>query len=381
MPHHRRFSGRPTAGFGTTAAALLALGAALAGCSKEPAPVAAARPVAVIAPTPLQGAAVGEAYPGSVRARVESPLSFRVAGKITERRVDIGAPVKKGQVLAVLDPVDARLNVEASRAAVSAAEADAKLAESEYRRHVDLAERGFVSKSLLDQRSNQLDLAKSRLEQQRSQLAVVRNQAGYTSLVADADGIVTDIQADAGQVVSAGQPVFGFARNGELEVRISVPEGPAVDVLRKSPALRIALWALPGKTYDGVVREIASAADGRTRTHEARITIQNPDADVKLGMTANVQVGSTPGPASWRLPLTAVGEAGGKPAIWRVSGGDGDTAATAQPLEIKVLQYLNDSAIVTGDIKPGDRVISAGVQLLVPGMAVKAIDRAAPVAL
>jgi multidrug efflux system membrane fusion protein len=360
---------------------LLTTSLAFAGCHKEAPPAVTARPVAVIVPTPAQGAMVGEAYPGSVRARIESPLSFRVSGKITERRVDIGARVKKGDVLAVLDPIDARLNVEASKAAVTSAEADTKLAESEYKRYVDLSERGFVSKSLLDQRANELDLAKAKLEQQRSQFAVVRNQAAYTSLIADSDGIVTDIQADAGQVVSAGQAVLGFARDGEREVRISVPEGPAVDVLSKAPALRISLWALPGKVYEGKLREVASAANPQTRTHEARVSFVAADGDVKLGMTANVSVGSTPGAASWRLPLTAIGDAQGKATIWRVVGGKGDDAATAQPLAITVVQLLNDSAIVTGDIKPDDRVISAGVQLLLPGMSVKPIDRTAPVAL
>ncbi|WP_428309825.1 efflux RND transporter periplasmic adaptor subunit [Hydrocarboniphaga sp.] len=352
---------------------------ALAGCHKEAPPAASARPVAVIAPAPAQGAMVGEAYPGSVRARIESPLSFRVAGKITERRVDIGARVKKGEVLAVLDPVDARLNVEASKAAVASAEADAKLAESEYKRYVDLSERGFVSKSLLDQRANELDLAKARLDQQRSQFAVVRNQAAYTSLIADSDGIVTDIQADAGQVVSAGQAVLGFARDGEREVRISVPEGAAVETLRKATALRISLWAIPGKFYEGRLREIASAASAQTRTHEARVSFVAADDEVKLGMTANVSVGSTPGAASWRLPLSAIGDAQGKPVIWRVQGDKENT--TAQPLPVTVVQLLNDSAIVSGDIKPADQVISAGVQLLIPGMPVKAIDRTAPVAL
>jgi len=362
----------------TIAVALLSA-LALGACHDEAPPAAGPRPVAVISPTPLQGAMVGEAYPGTVRARIESPLSFRVAGKIVERRVDIGARVKKGEVLAVLDPVDARLNVQASQSAVAAAEADAKLAQSEYQRYVDLKASGFASASLLDQRANQLELAKARLTQARSELAVVRNQAGYTSLVADADGIVTDVQADAGRVVSAGEPVMGFARDGEREVRISVPEGAAVQTLRDAPALQIALWALPGKHYQGRVREIAGSADASTRTHEARISFIAADDDVKLGMTASVQVGSTPAAPAWRLPLTAVGDAGGKPVVWRISV-NGDQA-TAQPLPVKVLQYLNDAAIVSGDIKPEDRLISAGVQLLTPGMAVKAIDRTAPVAL
>ncbi len=350
--------------------------ASLAACHKEVPPPAVARPVAVVAPMPMQGIA-GEAYPGSVRARVETPLSFRVPGKIVERRADIGVHVSKGTVLAVLDPVDARLNVDASRAAASAAEADAQLAQSEYQRYKNLSDSGFVSSSALDVQRNQAELAAAKLKQARSQLAVVRNQAGYTSLIADADGSVTEVIADAGQVVSAGQAVLGFARDGEREVRISVPEGAAVEALRKAAQLGITLWAVPGKTYPGKLREIAESADARGRTHEARVSFVESDDQVRVGMSASVIVGAVTDRSAWRLPLSAVSEVAGKPVIWRVQG----DPATAQPLAVEVLQLLNDSAVVAGAIGKDDRVISAGLQLLTPGMAVKPIDRAAPVAL
>lgn len=353
----------------------------LSACRKQEAPPPAPRPVAVIAPVPLQDLA-GEAYPGSVRARVETPLSFRVPGKITERRVDIGVHVSKGAVLAVLDPIDARLNVEASVAAVSAAEADAQLAESEFKRYQNLSESGFVSSSALDLRRNQMELAQARLKQARSQLAVIRNQAGYTSLTADADGTVTEVIADAGQVVSAGQPVLGFARDGEREVRITVAEGAAVEALRKAGQLAITLWAVPGKIYPGKLREIAASADARTRTHEARVSFVTSDEQVVLGMSASVIVGAASDRNAWRLPLSAVSEVDGKPVIWRVQAGATATApVTAQPLSVQVLKYLDDSAVVAGNIAKDDRVISAGAQLLHPGMVVRPIDRTAPVAL
>jgi multidrug efflux system membrane fusion protein len=352
---------------------------AVVACHAPEAPVVSARPVAVIAPQALRDAGSAEFYPGTVRARVESALSFRVAGKIIERRVDIGAQVRKGDVLAVLDPIDARLNVQAAESSVAAAEADARLAESEFQRHVDLNQRGFVSASLLDLRRNQMELAQARLKQARSQLAVSRNQAAYTSLVADADGLVTQVQADAGRVVAAGEPVLGFARNGEREVRINVPEGAAVERLRSAPSLRVSLWAQPGKLYEARVREIAGSADASTRTHEARISIVNADDAVKLGMTASVQVGTPAEEPLWRLPLTAVGDSSGTPVVWRViAAGE---QLQAQPLPVKVVQLLNDAVIIAGDIKPDDRLISAGVHLLTPAMPVKPIDRSAPVAL
>lgn len=357
--------------------AVLAVAAPLlAACGKTAEPTVAPRIVAVEAPMPLSGIN-GEAYPGSVHARVETRLSFRVAGKITERKVDVGAHVTKGTVLALLDPQDARLNVEASSASVAAAEADAKLADADFKRYQDLLSQGFISKSLLDSYQNQRDLAQARLEQARSQHAVVRNQANYTTLVADADGTVTELLADAGQVVDAGTPVFGFARDGEREAVIAVPEGQ-VETLTKAAGLAITLWAVPGKTYEGRVREISASADPGTRTHTARISFVAPDESVKLGMTANVIAGNAAPTQAFRLPPSALAEVNKQPSVWIVKAGE---PATAQPLPVQVLQYLNDAVVVSGALQPGDRLISAGVHLLKPGMPVQPIERKAPVAL
>ena len=348
----------------------------LSACGHDEAPPAPPRPVAVVKPVALD-ALVGEAYAGTVRSRVESALSFRVAGKIVERRAEIGAHVDKGAVLAVLDPVDARLNVEASSAALKAAEANARLAASEYERHQGLLAKGFVAQSLVDLRRNEADAAQAQLEQARSQLAVIRNQAGYTSLIADAPGTVTELQAEAGQVVNAGQPVLQFARDGEREVRIGVPEGSAVEQLKRAPMLTVTLWGAPDKRYAGKLREIAASADPQLRTHEARVTIVGDDDAVRLGMTASVIVGMSGGEGAFRLPLSAVTEIGGKPVIWRVQG----EPAQAQPVPVQVVQYLEKDAIVRGAIKADDQVISAGVHLLIADMPVKAIDRSAPVGL
>lgn len=358
------------------ALALSGLMLPLAGCHEKEVPVAAPRVVAVINPIPVAGA-VSDAYPGTVRARVESALSFRVGGKIVERHVEIGQHVHKGAVLAVLDPVDAKLNVDASVATVKAAEADAKLAMSELRRYEDLLKKGFVSQSLVDLRHSESDAAQARLEQARSQLAVIRNQAGYTTLVADADGTVTELLAEAGQVVAAGQAVVNFARDGEREVRINVPEGAAVTQIGEAPQLFVMLWGAPEKRYQARLRELSTAADPVLRTHEARITIVDTDDAVRLGMSASVLVGTAATQPMFRVPLTAVTALHDQATVWRVQG----DPATVQPLTVKVLQYLDTEAVIAGDLSVQDRLASAGVHLLIPDMPVKAIDRRAPVAL
>jgi hypothetical protein len=131
---------------------------------------------------------------------------------------------------------------------------------------------------------------------------------GFTTLVADRDGVVSAINAEAGQVVAAGQSIVTVAADGEREVSISIPES-RVDELRKAQKLTIAVWAHPEKSWSGKLRELAPDADSVTRTYSARISILDADADpslLRLGMTASVMVPDVDGSGAVRVPLTAV---------------------------------------------------------------------------
>ncbi|HKY92421.1 MAG TPA: efflux RND transporter periplasmic adaptor subunit [Nevskiaceae bacterium] len=353
--------------------------ALFAACSGNEPPTAAPRPVVVEHPQSLaQGTA--DVFAGSVKARVESSLSFRVPGKILERKVDLGARVAKGTVLAVLDPQDAKLNLEAARAAVKAAEADLWLAKQEEKRYRDLKQRGFIGQSAVDLRVNTTKLSAAKLEQAKSQFDLAQNQSRYTTLTADSDGVITAIFAEVGNVVSAGQPIATFAADGEREIAIQIPEGRA-DAIAKAPQIGVQLYTNPHRIYAGKVRDVSPQADPATRTHTAHITIVDADAGVQLGATATVMAGTPGGENTFRLPSTAVG--GPNPqqtGVWRVAS-DGNGGMTAQLVKVKVVQVLDAAVIVQGPLSSKDRLITAGVHRLVPGMAVQPIDRNAKAAL
>lgn len=340
----------------------------IAGCSKAPEPAAQVHPVVVEHAQALTSES-GEVFPGSVHAREEADLSFRVPGKIRTRNVDAGAEVKAGQVLATLDPEDSRLNSEASKSAVVAAQADAKLAQADLQRYQELLDKGFIGKSVFEQKQNTLDLAQARLDQAKSNFAVVNNQMAYTTLRASKDGLITAVHAEAGQVVAAGQPVFQFAADHSREVVISVPEG-RVDALRSAPRLGVSLWASQGKMYEGRIRTINMQADPNTRTHEARISIIGADDAVQLGMTATVYMGARTDASLFQVPLSAVAQFNNKPVVWTVSS-DGK----AHTIPVNVLRYVEGFAVVSGALTPGMPLISAGVQLLIEGQPVKAMER------
>lgn len=340
----------------------------LAACSKPAEVAPQAKPVVVEHAQSLVGES-GEVFPGAVHSREEADLSFRISGKILKRRVDAGAEVKAGQVLATLDPEDNRLNNDASRATLVAAEADLKLARADLQRYQNLLDKGFISKSMFEQHQNTLELAEARRDQAKSSFAVVSNQMGYTTLMATKAGLITSVLAEAGQVVSAGEPVFRFAADNSREVVISVPEG-RVDALRTAPKLGVSLWANPGKFYAAKVRTVNMQADPNTRTHEARITIVDSDDAVQLGMTATVFMGAKIDGALFQVPLSAVAQVDGKPVVWTVNN-DNKT----QKVPVTVLRYVEGFAVVSGALNPGMSLVSAGVQLLREGELVKPIER------
>lgn len=347
---------------------LVALAAVLAACGKEAAQAPAPRPVIaqVAGAKPAEGANV---YSGEVRARYENDLAFRVGGKVVARFVDVGATVKKGESLARLDPQDAQLGVDSARSQLAAAEADHALAKAELARYRDLHSKQYVSRAVLDARETTFNTTKARLEQARAQAQVARNQSTYTTLVAEADGVITAVNVEAGQVVAAGQAVMRFARPEEKEVAISVPE-TRLGELRDATAILIAVWAAPDKPYRGRVREIAPNADPATRTFAAKISFVEPDAAVKLGMTASVAIGDQATGEVITLPLTALTQVDGKPAVWVVD----PQTSTVNLRPVAIGAYREDGVTVRDGLRAGEVVVTAGVHKLLPGETVRVIS-------
>lgn len=350
---------------------LLPLGLVLAACGKDAPAPSPARPV--LTQTVVPGAAATrDVYPGEIRARHETDLGFRIAGKLLSRAVDAGAQVKRGQVLARLDPADARLASQAAAAQVASAESDFALARAELDRHAELLEKKFISQSAFDARKNAFNAASARAEQARSQAALSSNQAAYTTLLADADGVVLSVSGEPGQVLAAGQPVLRLAHSGEKEVVVSVPESQVAS-FKIGQAAAISLWADASVLFPGRIREIAGGADPVTRTYAVRISALNPPQQAHLGMSANVLFQSTADPSLVLLPLTAIARQGGNPAVWVV-----DPATSKVKLrEVSVGQFREDGVTVTGGLHPGDVVVTAGVHKLRPDEAVRIAPAAA----
>ncbi len=339
-----------------------------AGCQRAaPVPHDELRPVRTQV-VGAQAGSVGAVYSGEVQARHEARLGFQTSGRVVARLVELGSVVRRGQVLMRLDPAQETLHLSAAAADVDAARHRVAQNRIDVQRTEQLLARQFASQAELDQQRLALAEAESQLRGALAQQQIKANQRGYTELLADRDGVVSALNAEVGQVVSPGQPVLTVAGDGEREVRISIPES-RVDELRRAKALRVALWAQPGRHWTGTLRELAPDTDSVTRTYSARVAIRDADESLRLGMTATVSVQDVEGPRTIRLPLTAVLHQGPQPQVWVLDARSGQVT----PRAVVLGAVQNEQVIVSQGLAEGETVVTAGVHMLVPGQKVKTV--------
>lgn len=345
----------------------------LAACSEAPPVDTPPRTVLVQRVSLLGADPTHNVYTGEVRARHEHLLGFRIAGKVVERKVDVGAMVKKGELLARLDPQDVLLAAQAANAQVGAAEAALALARSEFERSERLHQTGFISASALDSRRSALDAADAALRQARAQAGIALNQSEYALLRSEQAGVVVEAPVEPGQVVAAGQTVFRVVQPEPREVLINVPESRIQAYTLGQAAVILPLGH--DKPYVGAVREIAPVADPATRTYALRVAIAAPDALLSLGASAHV-VFDEARSAGVTLPLGAVTAVDASARVWLVGGDD-----TVGPAPVVIDGIHENGVRVTSGLEEGSRVVVAGVHRLVEGERVRVVEVDRPVAL
>ncbi len=304
-------------------------------------------------------------YAGEVRARTESRLGFRVAGKIMQRPAELGAHVRPGELLAQLDPQDYQLAAQAAQAQVTAAQTQQELAAADYQRYARLQAQNFISGAELERRETTLKAAQATLAQSRAQAAAQSNQTGYTRLLADVAGVITAIEAEPGQVVTAGAPVLRLAHDGPRDVVFAAPEDK-VSALRTGQAVQVRPW-VQGALLQGRIREVAASADPTTRTYAVKVALEgaNPPA---LGATVYVlpQSLGRAGQTAITLPTTALLQQGNGTAVWVYD----PATSTVRLQKIEVATADGNAAVVASGLTPGMQVVATGVHVLSPGQKV-----------
>ncbi len=366
-PHHPLRQALPTA---------LALAAALtlAACQK-PTPVAAAPREVVVLPAQASSGAQLLTLPGEVQARFITPMSFRVAGQIIERRVHLGDTVRQGDVVARLDPLDADHNAASADADLASARQHLEAAQKQLQRDTAQAREQLISALQLEQTQDTYAAALAQAKGAEARAAVAGNQRRYTRLVAEHDGVISAEQANTGEVLAAGQQVFSLAWSGATDVTTEAAQSQVANIRVGAPAT-VKLSAMPDRPLTGKVREISPAADPQSRTYRIKVTLETKDPALRLGMSGNVTIdtsdtrqSATAGSTTIVIPATALFHQGNRPAVWIVK-------ADGNQLELRpvtVSAYGERSVTLSGGVNGGENIVVQGVHTLTAGEKVKPI--------
>jgi len=313
-------------------------------------------------------------FAGEVRARWETTLSFRVAGKITDRSVEVGDHVRKGTHLAKLDASDYLLGTQALKAQLKSAQAERDFARDDLARYRELLNQRVISPPEFDRHKTTYTTAQEQVVALQAQLHQTTNQLNYTDLLSDRDGVVTALEIEAGQVVDAGQAVVKLARLDEKEIQFDVPEQRVGEMKLHQP-VEVSLWASGDRRFQARLREIAATADPVSRTYRIKATLLDGLDNAQLGMTATIWLAANTS-ATIAVPLSAIFTSQHEPKQPRVWVVD-ETAVKVKSVPVQIGTTLDEERIGVTGLAVGELIVSAGVQRLAEGQAVRLLDNGA----
>jgi RND family efflux transporter MFP subunit len=342
----------------------LSIALVLSACSKKEPPPEPVRPVLSMKVQALSEEDLGR-FAGSIQARYESNTGFRVGGRIASRKVDVGAEVEKDTLLATLDPSDQQNQLRSAQGDLAKVQAQFINAKATALRQQALFDRGVGAQAQLDAANTDLKTTQASLDQARAAVDQSKDQLGYTELRADHKAVVTAWNAEAGQVVSAGQQVVTLAQPDIKEAVIDLPN-TLVDQLPSDVVFLVAAQLDPDTNTTAVIREIEPQAQSATRTRRARLTLAETPPGFRLGTAISVTLSSAIKPRL-ELPLTALQEVDGKTRIWVIDPQN----QTVAPRDVKVVSRTDSTVVLADGVKNGERVVTAGVNSLKPGQKVK----------
>ncbi|ODR99514.1 efflux transporter periplasmic adaptor subunit [Methyloceanibacter methanicus] len=302
---------------------------------------------------------------GRVEALDQVSLGFRLSGQILSRPVSVGDAVKPGQILAELNSDNEANALRSAKASLNAALAEQTQVQNHFERQETLLAQGWTTRANFDQAERELRTAEAQVEAAEAQLAKAHDQVGFTQLTADAEGVVTAVGADAGEVVQAGQMIVTLAREDGRDAVFDVP----AQVLRSPPAdpvIAVHLADAPSVTAMGRVRQVSPQADPVTRTFRVKVGLSDVPEAMRLGATVTGTMASDAEPMI-EIPSSALTESEGKPAVWIV---DPDTSVV-RLRNISVLRFNPTTVTVDQGLDVGDVLVTAGVQALRPDQKVR----------
>jgi RND family efflux transporter MFP subunit len=344
---------------------LLGIGLAcafLSACDQKAAEVPPPQQVRAVAATRAQYQP-GADITGEVKARIQTELSFRVSGRVIERRIDVGSRVRTGEVLARLNDTEQQADVSVARAALESARAIARQKTLAFERAQNLLRSQVIAQQVFDAAKKELLSAQAASEAAEAALATAQDAVSYTVVRADADGIITARSIEVGQVVSAAQSVFTLAHDGPRDAVFDVFGAFFLD---GQPLADVAVAPLTDRTRElrASVREVSPVIDTGAGTIRIKATLPE-GAGWPLGTAVVGRIQSSPR-SGIVLPYNAIASDHGYPAVWLV-----DTQKHTVTLRrISIDRYRKTDFVVADGIATNDLVVTEGGKFLREGQAV-----------
>ena len=316
--------------------------------------------------------AATQALTGDIQPRYLSALSFRTNGKIATRTADVGRHVTPDEVVATLDPADQLADIQNARATLASTQAGLAQAAPEFTRKRALLASGDTTLILYNNAEQALRSAVAAMESAKAAYGAAEEQLGFTALRSGVAGVLTERDAEVGQVVQAGQTVFTLAQDGPRDAVFNVYETLLAKPF-ENKTVDVALQADPAVHVAGEVREIAPAVDAGSGTVKVKVGLAATPPGMSLGAIV-VGTGHYKLQSGISLPWSALFQSDGRPALWVV---DPQTARVSLRT-VSVGRYADDTMIISDGIAPGERLVTAGTQFLRPGQVVQPVDEPRP---
>ncbi|AWI90968.1 efflux RND transporter periplasmic adaptor subunit [Methylobacterium sp. DM1] len=298
---------------------------------------------------------------GDVQAQAQTNIAFRTNGKVAERRVEVGDHVTADQVLAVLEPLVQRANLDNARAALVSAEAQLTQAKVTFERQKQLIGGGYTTRPAYDNAEQQLRTSQAAVDSAKAALGTAEEQLSYTELRAGVPGIVMSRTFEVGQVVQSGQAVMVLAQDGPRDAVFNVYEA-----LTAHPpgdkTIHVTLQSDPAVSVNGHVREISPTVDAASGTVRVKVGLDETPPAMSLGAVV-IGRGRFASREAVVLPWSALYRSDGRPAVWIYDAG----AGTVSIRDVEIDRYGFDDIVLKNGVAPGETVVTAGIQFLRPG--------------
>ncbi len=303
---------------------------------------------------------------GRFEANEVVEITSKIAGRVQQMRFDEGDAVEKDDLIVKIEDSEVRLTLERARAELKRREADLLGAERALKRAHELYEKSIATEAHLDEAKQMYDVAQASVDQAKAEVGLAEQRLSDTEIVAPLRGVLAQKRYAVGELVQVGAPIFTLLQLSPIKLEIRVPERRIAELALGQEAV-VAVDALSGAQYTGVIRYISPSLDPLSRNLMVRLVVPNEDMRLKPGMFARASIDTGAHKNILAVPRDAIMLASDQAEVFVVDNG------VARKRRLKIGADWRELVEVTAGVTEGDEVITAGQHILKEGMKVNVV--------